>query len=108
MRMYPFKKGEDLFYCLGWFQLYFSGKYCKKSGKITLYGRFVLHDVYDWQNPGRKYITLMGAKTYDKYATLVEDHNLAKPFKIIGTVEKYKDTYDLNAKVDDDGKRDTQ
>ena len=48
----------------------------------------------------------MGAKIYDKYATLVEDHNLAKPFKISGTVEKYKDIYDLNAKVDDGGKRD--
>ncbi len=49
----------------------------------------------------------MGAKIYDKYATLVEDHNLAKPFKISGTDEKYKDTYELNAKVDD-GKRDSR
>ena len=46
-------------------------------------------------------------KIYDKYATLVKGHNLAKPFKIGGTDEKYKDTYELNAKVDD-GKRNSQ
>jgi len=87
----------DWFSALGYFELFFTGKWCVKGNKITLEGTFVLKDLYDWQNPGGKTVILAGMPVKNSYFTLVEDAGNARPFKVRGAVYR-KDTYDLNAK----------
>jgi hypothetical protein len=90
-----FASGSDYFTALGWFQLSFTGSYCVSEGKVELKGDFTLTDLYDWQNPGNKYVTLAGTKIYDKYATLVEDNRMASPFKVQGRITNYSDNFPL-------------
>jgi RHS repeat-associated protein len=82
----------DYFYALGWFQASFSGTYSvsASNGSVVLDGCFRMWDRYDWQNPGNKSVVLPpppypnGDVIYDRYATLVEDHGYATPFRVTG------------------------
>ena len=41
---------------------------------------------------------IMGATIYDRYATLVEDYNLAKAFEVEGLKSDFESTYKLLAR----------
>jgi hypothetical protein len=76
--------GTDWFRALGWFQVEFTGEYRRQGDRIFLKGKFKVSDLYDWQNPGEKSVNIRGDTIYDKWATLVEDHGMAREFTIEG------------------------
>jgi len=79
--------GTDLFYALGEFKMEFTGSICVQKEKISATGTFKLFDLYDWQNPKGKNVTILGDRIKDSYATLVEDHGYADPFDVRGTID---------------------
>jgi RHS repeat-associated protein len=94
-----FVPGQDLFYGLGWFQLYATGTYCVSAdgNSVEFKGTLELEDTYDWQDPGEKSVNILGDDVYDKWAEAVENHGLAEPFKVRGKLENITATYDLTA-----------
>jgi hypothetical protein len=104
LEAYPIKmvtaaSPADYFYALGWFEVRFTGSYEVVQNTATLCGTFRVIDRYDWQDPGDKSAPILGCTIYDKWATLVEDHQLATPFAIHGSTATTTLTFDLRNKA---------
>ena len=95
---------KDIHYALGEFSFYFTGCYSvsdktENKVKIIIDGSFEIQDIYDWRNPGQKFVTLKlvetgnGVRVYDKWAENVENWGFATPFLVRGTITVHNELF---------------